>query len=447
MSHVFYRQPKHDYPIAVRGEGIEIVDRDGKRYLDASGGAAVSCLGHDHPRVIEAIQAQVAKLAYAHTSFFTSEPAEALADHLIERAPEGIDRVYYVSGGSEAVEAALKMARQYFVEIGQPQRSRFIARRQSYHGNTLGALSVGGNAARRRQFQPLLIEVAHLSPCYAYRDQRASETAEAYGARLADELDQTIQKLGPETVIAFVAEPVVGATMGAVPPVPGYFRAVREICDRYGMLLILDEVMCGMGRTGTLFACEQEAVRPDLVTIAKGLGAGYQPIGATLVSRAIYEAIVAGSGFFQHGHTYMAHPTACAAGLAVQQTIVEEQLLGRVRQQGARLHEMLVDRLGAHPHVGDIRGRGLFIGLELVAERASKRPFAPDRRLHARVKSEALARGLMCYPNAGTIDGVRGDHVLLAPPYVISDADLEAIVDRLAAAIDAALATVAQAAA
>jgi adenosylmethionine-8-amino-7-oxononanoate aminotransferase len=447
MSHVFYRQPKHDYPIAVRGEEIEIVDRDGKRYLDASGGAAVSCLGHNHPRVIEAIQAQVAKLAYAHTSFFTSEPAEALADHLVERAPEGIDRVYYVSGGSEAVEAALKMARQYFVEIGQPQRTHFIARRQSYHGNTLGALSVGGNAARRRQFQPLLIEVAHVSPCYAYRDQVPNEPDEAYVARLADELDHTIQELGPESVIAFVAEPVVGATMGAVPPVPGYFRAVREICNRYGMLLILDEVMCGMGRTGTLFACEQEDVRPDLVTIAKGLGAGYQPIGATLVSRAIYDAIVAGSGFFQHGHTYMAHPTACAAGLAVQQAIVDEQLLARVRQQGARLQERLVERLGAHPHVGDIRGRGLFLGLELLTDRASKRPFAPERRLHARVKSEALARGLMCYPGGGTIDGTRGDHVLLAPPFIVTDTDLEAIVDRLAAAIDAALATVAQAAA
>src|SRR5918995_5595494 len=447
MSHVFYRQPRQDYPIAVRGEGIEIVDRDGNRYLDASGGAAVSCLGHDHPRVIQAIQAQVARLAYAHSSFFTSEPAEALADHLIERAPAGIDRVYYVSGGSEAVEAALKMARQYFVEIGQPQRTRFIARRQSYHGNTLGALSVGGNAWRRRQFEPLLIDVAHVSPCYAYRDQAPNEPDAAYVARLAGELEATIQGLGAESVIAFVAEPVVGATMGAVPPVPGYFRAVREICDRYGALLILDEVMSGMGRTGTLFACEQEEVRPDLVTIAKGLGAGYQPIGATLVSRAIYDAIVAGSGFFQHGHTYMAHPTACAAGLAVQQTIVEEQLLGRVRQQGAKLHEMLVERLGGHAHVGDIRGRGLLLGLELVADRASKRPFAPERRLHARVKSEALARGLMCYPNAGTIDGVRGDHVLLAPPYVVTDRELELIVDRLAAAIDAALATVDQAAA
>jgi adenosylmethionine-8-amino-7-oxononanoate aminotransferase len=447
MSHVFYRQPKHDYPIAVRGEGIEIVDRDGNRYLDASGGAAVSCRGHDHPRVIAAINEQIARLAYAHTSFFTTEPAEALADHLIERAPEGIDQVYYVSGGSEGVEAALKLARQYFVETGQPQRRRFIARRQSYHGNTLGALSVGGNAWRRRQFQPLLIDVAHVSPCYAYRDRAEGESDQAYALRLAEELDATIQELGPETVIAFVAEPVVGATMGAVPAVTGYFRAVREICDRYGMLLILDEVMCGMGRTGTLFACEQEGVRPDLVTVAKGLGAGYQPIGATLLSRAIYEAIVAGSGFFQHGHTYMAHPTACAAALAVQETIVEEQLLGRVLMQGAKLRELLGERLEAHPHVGDIRGRGLLQGLELVADRVSKRPFAPERRLHARIKSEAMARGLMCYPNAGTIDGVRGDHVRPAPPSLVTDAELELIVDRLAAAIDAALASADQAAA
>jgi hypothetical protein len=447
MSHVFYRQPKHAYPIAVRGEGILIIDRDGKRYLDASGGAAVSCLGHDHPRVIAAIKAQVETLAYAHTSFFTTEPAEALADHLIERAPDGIERVFYVSGGSEAVEAALKLARQYFVEIGQLQRRRFIARRQSYHGNTLGALAVGGNAWRRRQFEPLLIDVAHVGPCYAYRDRAERESDEAYGLRLAAELDRTVQELGPETVIAFVAEPVVGATMGAVPAVPGYFRAVREICDRYGMLLILDEVMCGMGRTGTLFACEQEGVRPDLVTVAKGLGAGYQPIGAALVAGAVHEAIVAGSGFPQHGHTYMAHPTACAAALAVQEAIVEEQLLGRVRQQGARLRELLGERLGAHPHVGDIRGRGLLQGLELVADRVTKRPFPPERRLHARIRSEAMARGLMCYPNAGTIDGVRGDHVLLAPPYIVTDAELELIVERLAAAIDAALATADQAAA
>jgi adenosylmethionine-8-amino-7-oxononanoate aminotransferase len=339
------------------------------------------------------------------------------------------------------------MARQYFVEIGQPERRRFVARRQSYHGNTLGALAVGGNAWRRRQFEPLLIDAAHVSPCYAYRDQAPNEPDAAYVGRLASELEATIQELGPESVIAFVAEPVVGATMGAVPPVPGYFSAVRAICDRYGMLLILDEVMCGMGRTGTLFACEQEGVRPDLMTIAKGLGAGYQPIGATLASRAIYDAIVAGSGFFQHGHTYMGHPTACAAGLAVQRTIVEQQLLGRVRQQGARLRELLLERFGGHAHVGDVRGRGLFLALELVADRASKRPFAPERRLHARVRSEALARGLMVYAMGGTIDGQRGDHVLLAPPFIVTDTELEVIVDRLGAALDAALATVDQAAA
>jgi adenosylmethionine-8-amino-7-oxononanoate aminotransferase len=447
MSHVFSRQPTQDYPVAVAGDGITIVDREGRRYLDASGGAAVSCLGHSHPRVIAAIKAQLERLAYAHTSFFTSEPAEQLADHLIASAPAGIDRVYFVSGGSEAVEAALKMARQYFVEIGQPERRRFIARRQSYHGNTLGALAVGGNAWRRRQFEPLLTEVAHVSPCYAYRGRAAGESEAAYGARLAAELEATVQELGPETVIGFVAEPVVGATMGAVPAVPGYFEAVRAVCDRHGMLLILDEVMCGMGRTGTLFACEQEGVGPDLVTVAKGLGAGYQPIGATLVARPVFEAIRDGSGFFQHGHTYMGHPLACAAALAVQQTIAEEQLLGRVRQQGARLRELLAARFGDDPNVGEIRGRGLFQGLEFVADRASKRPFAPEHRLHARIKAEAMARGLLCYPMGGTIDGRSGDHLLLAPPYIVSDGELEDIVERLAQAIAAALGAVGRAAA
>ncbi len=447
MSHVFHRQPKHGYPVAVAGDGIAIVDQTGRRYLDASGGAAVSCLGHSHPRVIAAIKAQLDRLAYAHTSFFTSEPAEELADQLIAGAPEGIDQVYLVSGGSEAMEAALKLARQYFVEIGQPQRRHFIARRQSYHGNTLGALAVGGNAWRRRQFEPLLIEVTHVSPCYPYRGKADGEGDAAYGARLAAELEATVERLGPASVIGFVAEPVVGATLGAVPAVPGYFEAVRAVCDRYGMLLILDEVMCGMGRTGTLFACEQDRVRPDLVTIAKGLGAGYQPIGATLVARPIFEAIRDGSGFFQHGHTYMGHPLACAGALAVQRTIAEEQLLGRVRLQGARLRELLTERLGAHPNVGEIRGRGLFQGLELVADRASRRPFAPELKLHARIKAEAMARGLLCYPMGGTIDGRLGDHLLLAPPFIVTDAELEAIVLRLEQAIGAAIASATRAAA
>ncbi len=440
MTHVFHRHTRQSYPVALRGEGCYVTDSEGRRYLDASGGAAVSCLGHDHPAVIQAIKDQLDRLPYAHTSFFTNEPSEALAEHLIARAPAGLGKVYFVSGGSEANETALKLARQYFVETGQPRRHRFIARRQSYHGNTLGVLSVGGNMARREMFEPLLMETSHIIPCYAYRYKQPGESDEAFGRRAADELETEILRLGPETVAAFIAEPVVGATSGAVPPVPGYFKRIREICDQYGVLLILDEIMCGMGRTGTLFACEQDGVAPDLLTCAKGLGAGYQPIGATLVAERIFEAIASGSGFFQHGFTYIGHPTACAAGLAVQRTIEGEGLLDRVRERGATLRARLEARFGNHRHIGDIRGRGLFLGLELVAERASRAPFDPARRVFARVRAEAMARGLMCYPAGGTIDGTRGDHVLLAPPYIVENDQLDAIVERLGEAVDAATA-------
>ncbi|MFP4126504.1 MAG: aspartate aminotransferase family protein [Alphaproteobacteria bacterium] len=440
MSHVFHRQLDADYPTAVAGEGVYLIDADGNRCLDAASGAAVSCLGHSHPKVRAAIKAQVDRLAFAHTGFFTTEVAERLADHLIARAPAGMDKVYLVAGGSEAMEAALKLARQYFVERGEPARGRFIARRQSYHGNTLGALAVGGNAWRRAQFDPLLIDVAHVTPCYPYRERRDDESDGAFVARLAAELDATIERLGPETVIGFVAEPVVGATLGAVPAVPGYFQAIKRVLDRHGCLLILDEVMCGMGRTGTLYACEQEGVTPDLVTIAKGLGAGYAPIGAVLAHKEVVEAIRAGSGFFQHGHTYLGHALACAAALAVQEVIAEEDLLARVRTLGARLEARLEARFADHPHVGERRGRGLFRGLEFVADRATKAPFAPEHRLHARIKAEALARGLMVYPMGGTIDGRRGDHVLLAPPFVTSDAEIDTIVERLGDAVDAAIA-------
>jgi adenosylmethionine-8-amino-7-oxononanoate aminotransferase len=440
MSYVFHRMPKQALPVAVSGDGIEIIDSNGKRYIDASGGAAVSCLGHSHRRVVEAIEAQARQLAYAHTSFFTTEAAEALAERLVVAAPAGIGHVYFVSGGSEAIEAALKLARQYFVEIGQAERKHFIARLQSYHGNTLGALAIGGNAWRREPFLPLLIEAHHVSPCYAYRDQLPGESEEAYAQRLADELEQKILALGPDTVAAFVAETVVGATAGAVPPVRGYFRKMREVCDKYGVLLILDEVMCGMGRTGYHYACEEEGVAPDLLTIAKGLGAGYQPIGATLVSDRIYDAIVGGSGFFQHGHTYIGHATACAAALAVQRVIDEDDLLANVKARGEQLRATLRERFGAHPHVGDIRGRGLFVGVELVQDRDSKAPFDPQCRLNALIKQEAMARGLMVYPMGGTIDGKRGDHVLLAPPFICTAHDIDRIVDRLGSAVDAALA-------
>ena len=352
MTHILHRQLRGTLPLAVAGHGIVLIDEAGREYLDASGGAAVSCLGHGHPDVVRAMHAQIDKLAFAHTRFFSTPVAEELADVLIAGAPPGMSHVYLVSGGSEAVEASLKLARQYFVEIGQPQRRHFIARRQSYHGNTLGALAVGGNAGRRRQYAPLLIDVAHVSPCYEYRDRRDDESPEAYGARLAAELEETVLRLGSDSVIAFVAETVVGATSGAVPPVPGYFRRIREVCDRHGILLIADEVMCGMGRTGTLHAVEQEGIAPDLMAIAKGLGGGYQPIGAVLVAQRIVDAVREGSGSFQHGHTYIGHPVACAAALAVQQVIARDHLLDAVKVLGARLRERLEAAFGAHRECG-----------------------------------------------------------------------------------------------
>ena len=438
MSHVFHRDPRMEYPCAVRGEGAYLVDRDGKRYLDASGGAAVSCLGHSDRAVIEAIQRQLEHLAFAHTSFFTNEPMEQLADALIRRAPRSFEKVYFVSGGSEAMEAALKLARQYFVEKGEPQRTRLIARRQSYHGNTLGALAVGGNAARRRQYAPLLIDVAHVSPCYPYRGKEAGESDAGYAGRLARELEQQIEALGAGNVIAFVAETVAGATLGAAPAVPGYFKRVREICDRHGILLILDEVMCGMGRCGTLWAFEQEGIVPDLVTIAKGLGAGYQPIGAVLVSEKVSRAILEGSGAFQHGHTYIGHAAGCAGALAVQKRLHEDGVLERVAPLGKALRERLDAAFAAHPHVGEIRGRGLFVGLELVQDRPAKRPFDPRLRVHARLKRAALQAGLLCYPMGGTLDGVQGDHVLLAPPFIAEPAQLDELVEKLAGALSVA---------
>jgi len=441
-TRVLHRQLQRGLPSAVSAHGMTITDADGRAYLDACGGAAVSCLGHGHPEVLAAMHAQIDRVAYAHTSFFTTEVGEQLADQLVRTAPAGMSHAYFVSGGSEAMEAALKMARQYFVEIGQPGRRHFIARRQSYHGNTLGALAVGGNEWRRRQFAPLLIEVTHVSPCYEYRGREPDETRDQYGQRLVAELAAAIDRLGGDKVIAFVAETVGGATSGALEPVPGYLRGVRELCTRHGILLILDEVMCGMGRTGTLHACEQEGVVPDLLAIAKGLGGGYQPIGAVLAQRAIVEAFERGSGLFQHGHTYLGHPVACAAALAVQRVIERDGLLAQVRRLGAGLRERLVAVFGEHPNVGEIRGRGLFQAIEIVADRAGKTPFDPGLKIHARIKAEAMARGLMVYPMGGTIDGARGDHVLLAPPFIVDDTALDAIVERLRAAVDDALAAV-----
>lgn len=442
MSHVFPRHCKSDFPTAVAGDGCYLVDSTGKRYFDGSGGAAVSCLGHSNARVKQAIRDQLEVLEFAHTGFFTSQPAEALADLLIANAPGQIDRAYFVSGGSEAVEAAIKLARQYFVEQGQPQRRHLISRRQSYHGNTLGALAAGGNAWRQAQFSPLLIEVSHIAPCYEYAERGEDESMADYGQRAANELEEEIMRLGPENVMAFLAEPVVGATLGAVPAVEGYFTRIREICDQYGVLLILDEVMCGMGRTGHLFACEAEGISPDILCIAKGLGAGYQPIGAMLCTSEIYDAIKNGSGFFQHGHTYVGHPVAAAAGLAVVSELLERDLMPQVKARGAYLEARLRDTFGQHPHIGDIRGRGLFWGIEIVADRASKRPFAQKHGIAGKVKKVAFAEGLVCYPMPGTRDGKIGDHVMLAPPFISTEADLDGAVVMLERAIQTVLAAI-----
>jgi adenosylmethionine-8-amino-7-oxononanoate aminotransferase len=439
---VWQRQFNKDMPIAVGGQGCWLMDATGKRYFDASGGAAVSCLGHAHPDILAAMHQQIDKMAYAHTSFFSTEVAELLGQDLVDHAPAGMSHAYFVSGGSEGMEAALKMARQYFVEIGQPQRSKLIARKQSYHGNTLGALAVGGNEWRRAQFAPLLIDVAHVAPCYEYRDRATSETPQAYSARLVEQLEDTIVQLGADQVLAFCAETVVGATAGALTPTPGYFEGVARVCKKYGVLLIADEVMCGMGRTGSLHACTQESFTPDLLVIAKGLGGGYQPIGAVLAQKYITDAIAGGSGFFQHGHTYLGHAVACAAALAVQQVLRRDGLVERSASQGRKLQAALEEKFAQHPHVGDVRGRGMFIGVELVKDRHLKQVFDPKHKLHARIKSQAMMAGLLCYPMGGTIDGKHGDHVLLAPPFISNDDELAFIVDKLDAAIDAAVESV-----
>ncbi|RUU87020.1 aspartate aminotransferase family protein [Mesorhizobium sp. M7A.F.Ca.MR.176.00.0.0] len=439
MTKILHRSIGAKLPCAVAGDGIYITDSEGRRYIDGSGGAAVSCLGHNHPEVLDAMRAQMGRISYAHTSFFTTDVAEQLAEQLIKLAPAGLDYVYLVSGGSEAVEAALKMARQYFVEIGEPQRRHIIARRQSYHGNTIGALATGGNEWRRAQFKPILPETHHVSPCYAYRGMQLDETPESYAERLANELEAKVLELGADTVMAFVAEPLVGATLGAVPPVADYFKRVRHVCNKYGLLLILDEVMCGMGRTGTIFATDQEGIVPDLLTLAKGLGGGFQPIGAVLLSEKIYRAFAEGSGLFQHGHTYIGHPIAAAAASKVVEILTRPEMMDNVIEMGDRLRAGLDAALGQSAYIGDVRGRGLFRGVEIVVNKDTKQPFDPALKIHSKIKKEAMQRGLLCYPMGGTIDGVHGDHVLLAPPYIIQPEQIDMIVERLAAAIKAAV--------
>jgi adenosylmethionine-8-amino-7-oxononanoate aminotransferase len=438
-SHVLHRDLRHKLPVALRGEGSYVIDDTGKRYLDASGGPGVSCLGHSHPKVIEAMRRQAGEIAYAYSAFFTHPAIEALADRLIDGAPKGLTRAFFVSGGSEAIEAAMKLSRQYFMEIGQPSRRLFIARERSYHGNTLGALSLGHDVARRAVYEPILLPVTHIAPCYEYRGRRSDESAEQYGLRIADELETAITRLGAANVAAFFAEPVTGASLGCAPPVPGYLKRLREICDRHGVLLVFDEVMCGMGRTGYKYACAEDDVVPDILIMAKGLGAGYQPIGAYLAHERIVEALESGSGMLKHGHTYAGHTMACAAALAVQDVIAEEDLIARVQSLGRKMRLRLDEVFGQHPHVGDIRGRGLFLALELVADRETKQPFDPKRKLWLEIRKAAMAEGLICYPSGGCADGTMGDHILLAPPFNMTDGQIDETIDKLGRAMKAVI--------
>lgn len=438
MSHTLHRSLLYPPPRAVKGDGVYVVDEHGKRYLDGCGGAAVSCLGHSHPDIVAAIHAQSETLPYAHTSFFTTDAMERLADTMVGAAP-GMGKVLLLSGGSEAIEAALKLSRQHFVESGEPDRHLFIARRQSYHGNTLGALATGGNKWRRANFDPIMVKGHHIAPCFEYRELEKDETPEVYGQRAANELEAKLLELGPENVAGFVAETVVGATAGAVAPAPGYFKRIRELCNQYGVHLILDEVMCGTGRTGTMMAYEQEGIVPDIVTMAKGLAAGYQPVGALLCKDEITDVIRRGSGFFQHGHTFMGHATAVAASLATLRAIEKEKLLDNVRKRGASMLSGLREALGRHPNVGDIRGRGLFIGIEFVADKHSKAPLDPVNKTHNQLQKASLERGLMVYGMGGTIDGRSGDHVLIAPPYIIEKDHESELVEKFTAAVQATL--------
>jgi len=435
-SNIFPRHTSYELPISSYGDGCYIIDNNGKKYLDASCGAAVSCLGHSDKSVQEAIIKQTEKLAFAHTSFFTSEPAEELANLLSKNSPVGLDKVYFVSSGSEAIEASLKLAKQYFNEIGKPKKHRVISRKQSYHGNTLGALAVGGNIWRRSFFEDLLLETSLISPCYKYRHQDSSESEIQYGLRIANELEDEIIRVGPENVMAFIAEPVVGATAGALTAVEGYFQRIREICTKYNVLLILDEVMCGMGRTGSLFACDDEKIIPDIITIAKGLGAGYQPIGAMICQNFIYEAIAKGSGFFQHGHTYLGHPVACAASLAVLKKLLNNNFPDQVKEKGKYLQKNLEITLGQNQYIGDIRGRGLFRGIEIVKNRETKEPFPKDLNIAGKIKKKALDLGLICYPMQGTVDGTIGDHILIAPPFIINENEMNEISEKLKSTIE-----------
>jgi adenosylmethionine-8-amino-7-oxononanoate aminotransferase len=427
-----------DLPRIVRGEGSYLLDADGRRYLDGSGGPAAFCLGHAHPEVNAAIAEQLGRVACGYRYLFTSTPLEELTELILRRSGATFGHVVYCSSGSEAVEAALKMALQYWDAQRQPQRRRFIARQRSYHGNTLGALSVSGFAERRRPFEGSLLEVSFVSAANSYRPP-SSMAEVGLTAALAEELEQAIRRLGSDTVAAFIFEPVVGAAGGVVPAPPGYVAAIRRVCDRHGVLLIADEVMCGAGRCGTWRALEHESVAPDIMAIAKGFSGGYIPVGATVCSAEVGNTILREQGSFMTGHTYSGHTAGCAAALAVQRIIERDSLLQRVQQRGALLKSALQDSLGGIAQIGDIRGRGYFIGLEIVRDPQTKQPYARELAVSHQIAQQAFEDGLICYPCAGHVGEGAGDTLIIAPPFNASDAELEELVSKLNGAVTTVL--------
>ncbi len=428
-DHVFYRNPAKFYPTAVRGEGVFVYDADGKSYLDGSGGAAVVSIGHGVPEIRDAMLKQAGMLAFAHGSQFTSAAAIALADRLVALCPPGLARVYFLSGGSEAVETAVKLARQYQVERGIPSKYKVISRWTSYHGNTLGALALSGHTGRRKNYLPLMQHTPHIAPAYCYRCP-FGQTPNDCNLECADDLEQTILYEGPDSVSAFVAEPVVGATAGALVPPPGYFHRIRQICDRYDVLLIVDEVMTGIGRTGKPLGINHWDTVPDMIVCAKGLASGYTPIGCVVTTGTVHDTIKKGSGAFVHGHTYSQNPLSCAIAGAVLDYITRHDLVNRSAVMGVQLLRRL-EGLRNHPIVGDTRGLGLFAGIEFVRDRPSKQPFEAKEKINTRIGKRAFERGLICYPGGGGADGIRGDHILLAPPFIITEDEIDQLVEIL----------------
>ena len=435
-SALFPRNFRKDFPVAVRGEGCWIISADGRRFLDAAGQAAVVSIGHGVAEIGRAMAEQSAQIAFAHTSQFHSEAAEKLASRLLALAPANFrrgGRVYFTSGGSEATETAIKLARQYHLERGDSGRFRIVSRRQSYHGSTLGAMTVSGNVMRRAPYQPLLAEWGHIAPCFCYHCPFDKKFPEC-GIACAEDLQSFLQREGAASVAAFIFEPVVGATLGAAVPPEGYAGRIVQICSEHGILLIADEVMSGMGRTGKPFAVQHWNVEPDMILAGKGIASGYAPLGAVLVAPNVVAALERGSGAFQHGFTYQAHPVATAAGNAVLDYIESHQLFDRVQPAGETLRASLAP-LASHQHVGGIRGLGLLVGIEFVKNKAAREPFPKEENMAERIRQAALAENILTYPTQGCVDGLRGDHILLAPPFIVTREECELIAKGLQSAL------------